>query len=178
MKTYTKIFLLGLAVVFIFALYRIIWRPPPTPVSQPATTASSEASITPLPNLYKVLRVVDGDTIEIEGGEKVRYIGINAPETVAPGKPVGCYGHEALNKNKELVEGKIVRLEKDISEKDKYGRLLRYVYLDNVFINDELVKTGYARVSTYPPDVKYQKLFLESEKYARENNLGLWGKCN
>ena len=132
----------------------------------------------------KVIRVIDGDTIEIEGGQKIRYIGINAPESVAPGKPLGCYGRESSAKNKELVEGKMVKLEKDVSETDKYNRLLRYVYVENpelvsgsLFVNDSLVREGFARVSTYPPDVKYQKMFLESEKYARQNNLGLWGKC-
>ena len=85
--------------------------------------------------LYNVIRVVDGDTIEIEGGQKVRYIGIDTPETVDPSRPVGCYGKEASDKNKELVEGKIVRLEKDISETDRYGRLLRYIYVGDIFVN-------------------------------------------
>lgn len=125
----------------------------------------------------KVTRVIDGDTIEITGGIKVRYIGINAPESVAPGKPVACFGIESSNKNKDLVLGKEVRLVKDVSETDKYGRLLRYVYVGDTFVNDELVREGYARASTYPPDVKFQDKFFESEKYARENNLGLWGNC-
>lgn len=80
----------------------------------------------------KVVRVIDGDTIEIEGGDRVRYIGIDTPETVDPRKPVQCYGQEASNKNKELVEGKTVELEKDVSETDKYGRLLRYVWLGDM----------------------------------------------
>ena len=154
-------------------------NPPTFPT--PITLSASDSA-----NLIKVTRVVDGDTIEIEGGAKVRYIGINAPESVAPGKPMGCFGKESSNKNIELVLGKEVRLEKDVSETDKYGRLLRYVYVEgpstssgqiSLFVNDELVKSGYARVSTYPPDVKYQDLFRQSEKYARENNSGLWGKC-
>lgn len=134
--------------------------------------------------LGKVVRIVDGDTFEIEGGQKVRLIGIDTPETVAPNKPVACFGQEASNKTKEIIMGQEVKLEKDISETDKYGRLLRYVYVANpeatsesVFVNDFLVKSGYAQVSTYPPDVKYQNLFLESQRYAKENNLGLWGKC-
>ena len=127
--------------------------------------------------LYKVTRVIDGDTIEIEGGKRVRYIGINTPETVDPRKKVECFGREASNKNKEFVEGQIVRFEKDISETDKYGRLLRYVYVDNQFINLELVKNGYAYSSTFPPDVKYQKVFLDAETTAREKNLGLWSSC-
>lgn len=148
---------------------------------QKSAIVSSEVPPTPQASISatyaKVTRVVDGDTVEITGGIRVRYIGMNAPESVASGKPVGCFGKEASDKNKELVQGKEVRLEKDVSETDKYGRLLRYVYVGDVFVNDELVREGYARVSTYPPDVKYQNQFLESEKYARENNLGLWGKC-
>ncbi len=133
---------------------------------------------------YKVTKVIDGDTIQIEGGYKIRYIGVDAPETVDPKRPVGCFGSQASDKNKELVLGKNVILEKDVSETDKFGRFLRYVYIANsetgsepIFVNDYLVRTGYARVSTYPPDVRYQEKFLESEKYARENNLGLWSQC-
>lgn len=138
---------------------------------------------TPAPTYSKVTRVFDGDTIEIEGGAKVRYIGIDAAE-VYPKRL--CFSDEALAKNRELVSGKVVKLEKDVSETDKYGRLLRYVFVEgpttssgqiSLFVNDFLVKSGFAKVMTVPPDVKYKDLFLESEKYARENNLGLWGKC-
>ena len=124
-----------------------------------------------------VTRVIDGDTIELENGERVRYLGINTPESVDPRKPVECFGKEASLKNKELVLNKKVVLEKDISEIDKYGRLLRYVYTDDAFVNLELIKQGYAQVATYPPDVKYHDLFLEAEKEARENKRGLWGNC-
>lgn len=113
-----------------------------------------------------VTRVIDGDTIELENGERVRYLGINTPESVDPRKPVECFGKEASLKNKELVLNKKVVLEKDISEIDKYGRLLRYVYVDGIFINLELIKQGYAQVAIYPPDVKYYDLFLEAEKEA------------
>lgn len=124
-----------------------------------------------------VTRVIDGDTIEIEGGQKVRYIGINTPETKDPRKEVECFGKEAAGENNKLVMGKRVKLEKDVSDKDKYGRLLRYVYVGELFINLELIKNGYAQIMTYPPDVKYQKDFLTAEKQAREQNLGLWSKC-
>jgi len=124
-----------------------------------------------------VIRVVDGDTIEIEGGKKIRYIGIDTPEVADPRKPVQCFGRDASAKNKELVEGKRVRLEKDVSETDKYGRLLRYVYVGNTFVNETLVKEGYAFSSPYPPDVKYQELFNQAEKEARAANSGLWGSC-
>ena len=136
-------------------------------------------------NKYKVIRVVDGDTIEVEvnaKAEKIRYIGVNTPETVDPRRPVQCFGKEASNENKRLVEGKEVILEKDVSETDKFKRLLRYVYLPlddgtTLFVNDYLVREGFAQVDTFPPDVKYQQRFLEAQKDARYNNMGLWAKC-
>ena len=124
-------------------------------------------------------RVVDGDTIVVKIGMdefKVRYIGIDTPETVDPNRPVGFFGKEASQKNTELVLAKNLQLEKDVSNTDKYGRLLRYVYLDDVMINAELVRLGYAKASTYPPDVKYATLFITMEQEARSNNRGLWAK--
>jgi len=129
-------------------------------------------------NFVLVTKVTDGDTIEIEGGQKVRYIGIDTPETVHPSKPVMCFGKEASNYNKDLVFGQKIRLEKDISETDKYGRLLRYVYLeDGTFVNLQLVKEGYATSYSYPPDIKFQQDFLSAEKLARDEGIGLWGEC-
>lgn len=126
---------------------------------------------------HQVLRVIDGDTILISTGENVRYTGIDTPETVDPRKPVEYFGKEAAEYNRKLVEKKKVRLELDVQERDKYGRLLAYVYLeDGTFVNTELVKHGYARVATYPPNVKYQDLFLKLEREARENNRGLWNE--
>jgi len=126
----------------------------------------------------QVTRVIDGDTIEasIDGKTyKVRYIGIDTPETVHPTKGVEEYGKEASAKNKELVGGEGVQLERDVSETDKYGRLLRYVYVGDLFVNAELVRLGYAQAVSYPPDVKYQDLFLELQREAREAGRGLWG---
>lgn len=147
-------------------------------------SSSSSASLV---NLEKVLvtRVIDGDTIEIDRNgelEKLRYIGINTPETVDPRRPVQCFGKEASAENKRLLEEKTVYLEKDISETDKFGRLLRYVYLplsdgSVIFVNDYLVKQGFANVSTFPPDVKYKDKFLVSQKEASDNLRGLWLKC-
>lgn len=121
----------------------------------------------------KCIRVIDGDTIEVkdESGTKykVRYIGIDTPETTED------YGDTATEKNKELVEDKIVKLEKDVSSTDKYGRILAYVYVGDIFINAYLVQEGYAQISTYPPDVKYADYFLELQQEAEENNKGLWG---
>lgn len=130
---------------------------------------------------FLVKRVVDGDTIELDNGEKVRYIGINTPESVDPRRKVECFGKEASVYNKELVEGKEVRLERDISERDTYGRLLRFVYLeDGTFVNEVLVREGYAFVSTYPPDVVKQDIFRQAELEARNEKRGLWNAstCN
>ena len=127
--------------------------------------------------LFRVARVIDGDTIELGNGERVRYIGIDTPETVDPRKPVQCFGVEASKKNKELVEGKSVRLEKDITDRDKYNRLLRYVWIGDTFVNLELVKQGFAQSYSYPPDIKYQDQFVGAQKEARETKTGLWGAC-
>jgi micrococcal nuclease len=121
-----------------------------------------------------VTKVFDGDTIEIEGGEKVRYMGVDAAE-IYPNPQ--CYAGEAFNRNKELVLGKVVRLEKDVSETDKYGRLLRFVYTGDIFVNDELTKNGFTKVMMVPPDVRNQNRFRRSENYAKENGLGLWMEC-
>lgn len=125
----------------------------------------------------RVTRVVDGDTIELEDGRKLRYIGIDTPETKHPQKGVECYGQEAYQKNKELVEGKIVSLEKDVNETDRYGRLLRYVWLEEKMVNLTLVEQGYAHAVSYPPDIKYQEKFRQSETQARAYQKGLWASC-
>lgn len=128
--------------------------------------------------LYKVVRVIDGDTIELENEERIRYIGIDTPETVDPRKSVQCFGVEASKKNKELTEGKLVRLEKDITDRDKYNRLLRYVWVGDTFVNLELVKQGFAQSYSYPPDIKYQNQFVQAQREAREAKVGLWGACS
>lgn len=159
----------------------------PTPIARiitisPVPTAETlgeqtQASPSGDTQTFIVARVVDGDTIKLASGQTIRYIGIDTPETKDPRRGVQCYGKEAYEKNKELVEGKQVVLEKDISETDRYGRLLRYVYINGVFINDYLVREGFAHASTYPPDVKYQEQFRNAQKEARENNKGLWALC-
>lgn len=135
------------------------------------------------PQLFLVERVIDGDTLQLSNRQTVRYIGIDTPEIVDTRKKMQCFGIEAAEKNKELAEGKNVRLEKDVSEVDRYGRLLRYVYVqsledsEEVFINDYLVRNGFAHTSSFPPDIKYQSQFRDSQNYARLNNLGLWASC-
>jgi micrococcal nuclease len=107
-------------------------------------------------------------------GDEVRYIGINTPEI----ENNDCYATEAAKANSDLVLGKSVTLVKDASETDKYGRLLRYVYTGDTFINDELVKNGCARVMSISPDIKFESTFLASEKFAKDNLLGFWRKCS
>jgi micrococcal nuclease len=115
-----------------------------------------------------VTRVIDGDTIVIEGGYHVRYIGVDAPESGE------FYYLEAKQMNEELVAGKNVRLERDISDKDSYGRLLRYVYVDDDFVNAEMVRQGCAWAIAYPPDVKYQVYLEAMEEEARQSKRGIW----
>jgi micrococcal nuclease len=105
----------------------------------------------------------------------VRYIGIDTPETVDPRRPVGCFGREASERNRQLVKDKTVGLEKDISETDDFGRLLRYVWVGDVMVNAALVEAGYALASTYPPDVRYADQFASLQARARESQSGLWG---
>lgn len=139
----------------------------PTPTQTPVSTS------TPFTVTVKVTKVIDGDTIVIDTGQKIRYIGMDTPET----ETNECYATEASEINKSLVLGKEVRLEKDVSETDKYGRLLRYVYVGDILIDDYLVKNGYAKTMNIKPDIKYKEQLLMSEKYAKENKLGLWEKC-
>jgi micrococcal nuclease len=130
----------------------------------------------------QVLSVTDGDTIRVSiDGRSVaiRYIGIDTPETVDPRTSVECFGREATAFNRQLVEGTFVELEKDVSELDRFGRTLRYVWIERgsqtVMVNEELVRNGYATSSTYPPDVKYQERFHGLEAAARTGGIGLWG---
>ena len=125
---------------------------------------------------YKVKRVVDGDTILLTNGERVRLIGVDTPETKHPQKPVQRFGKEAYLFTKRMVEGKEVRLEYDWQRRDKYNRLLAYVYLlDGTFLNAEIIKQGYGFAYTRFP-FKYLEEFRGYEREARENKRGLWRK--
>jgi endonuclease YncB( thermonuclease family) len=122
---------------------------------------------------------VDGDTIKVDiAGTvySVRYIGIDCPEVSQDGGAYDWMALEATEANRRLVEGQVVYLEKDVSETDRYGRLLRYVYLPaGLLVNAELVRLGYAQASTYPPDVHYQALFVDVQREAQAADRGLWG---
>ena len=174
-----KLFSRSVLILIILVLVSSVFlknSPKSNSVPEKVATSSSQ-QVKQKGDLVLVKRVVDGDTIELDSGQKVRYIGINTPETVDPRTTVQCFGREASAKNKELVEGKKVRLEKDVSETDQYGRLLRYVWVDSVFVNDYLVKEGFAYATAYPPDVKYQALFSSSQTSAQANKKGLWATC-
>lgn len=185
-----KLRFLGLALIllivggilFFYGLNQVKSNAPKELVNEVAPTISSVQNIPEQQEEAFVKRIVDGDTIELSSGEKVRYVGIDTPETVDPRRAVGCFGKEASNENKKLVEGKTVLLKKDISDRDKFDRLLRLVYLKQddgnlIFVNDYLIRQGFAKVSTYPPDVKFASQFVEAEKEARENQRGLWKMC-
>lgn len=121
---------------------------------------------------FLVTRVIDGDTIQLADGRKLRYLGLDAPETR------DCFAQQASQKNKELVEGQHVSLKKDVSETDRYGRLLRYVYVGNVFVNDVLVREGYALAHPWPPDVAHRDQLRQAQAEAKNKQKGLWLACN
>lgn len=142
---------------------------------------SGGGSPVPLPpcGWSKLVRVVDGDTIVVRlAGEEetVRYIGVDTPETSHPTRGVEPFGPEATAANRALVEGRRLCLERDITIRDRYGRLLRYVWReDGTLINEALLAQGMAQVVTYPPDVKYvESRFLPAQAEARNAGLGIW----
>jgi micrococcal nuclease len=127
-----------------------------------------------------VVRVVDGDTIEVRFRGRtldVRLIGVDTPETVAPGEPVECYGPAASRFTEQSLEGERVRLEFDVERTDRFGRTLAYVWLGDELFNETLVARGFAQVSTFPPNVKYVDQFVDAERDARRAERGLWGSA-
>jgi micrococcal nuclease len=155
-----------------------IWQSFTGAMQQPATVRQAEQH-------YQVLKVVDGDTLTIDYNSKrqtLRLIGINTPETVDPRRPVECFGKEASDKAKELMEGKHVRIELDSTQGtyDTFQRLLTYVYTEGgTFVNKYMIEQGYAYEYTYDEPYKYQTEFKEAERQAKSSNRGLWapGVC-
>jgi micrococcal nuclease len=130
----------------------------------------------------QVVRVVDGDTIRVRldgRSERVRYIGVDTPESVKPGTPVQCYAKRAAEANAALVAGRSVRLVGDVEHRDRFGRLLAYVYRepDGAFVNAQLVRDGYARTLTIAPNVAHARQFAQLARTARRSGRGLWRAC-
>lgn len=119
-------------------------------------------------NGFKVERIIDGDTIVLKDGRTVRYIGIDTPERGE------SYYAEATEANRRLVEGEKLKLELDVEEKDRYGRTLAYIYVDDTFVNVQLIREGYARAYPYPPNIKYKDVFSKAEVEARQRGVGIW----
>ena len=164
-------------------------RPRVLPLLLAAATAASAASgCGPLglaeqaspgrERTVRVDRVVDGDTLA-SGDERIRLIGVDTPETKKPGTPVQCFGRQDTALTEELVEGRRVGLELDVEERDRYGRLLAYVHRasDDLDLNAELVRRGYALQLTIPPNVRHADRYRRLARRARERRLGLWSTC-
>jgi micrococcal nuclease len=129
-----------------------------------------------------VVRVVDGDTIRVLVGnreERVRYIGIDTPESVKGGTPVQCFAERAARENARLVAGREVRLVTDVEARDRFGRLLAYVYRtpDGTLVNEALVRRGFARTLTIAPNVRFAERFARAAREARRSGRGLWSAC-
>jgi micrococcal nuclease len=155
--------------------------------ARPSTAAAATDAAEPLAPVgeieeARVVRVVDGDTLIIDrgqGNERLRYIGIDAPESVKPNTPVEFFAKEASHANAALVEGRTIWLETDVSDRDRFDRLLRYAWLREgdgwVFVNLELVRRGFAHAVSFPPDVRWLDTFRAAEREARDASIGLWG---
>lgn len=133
----------------------------------------------------KVSKVVDGDTIELRDGRKVRYLNIDTPESKKVNTPVQCYALDAYQFNKSKIENREIWILPDKEDEDRYGRSLRFIFLSEAdtnsiekSLNAELVKLGYARTSIYKPNNTYQDIFYKLQKEAENQKVGLWGKCN
>lgn len=186
-KTVGKVF--GLAILICFIMIGLTApktdaKPAVLPVETPKTETKASAETASKPQLLNVLKVVDGDTIDVETIGRIRLIGMDTPETVDPRTVVQCFGQEATNKANELLAGKKVTLETDpvSGDKDTYGRSLRYVFLeDGTNFDKFMISEGYAHEYTYNSiPYKYQVDFKAAEVQARNAGKGLWAasSCN
>lgn len=152
----------------VLQLVSVLWSLPETAVSLPTATTTAA-----------VVRVIDGDTIDVDEGQgvyRVRYIGIDTPEPYAGEEPE-CFSTEATAANVSYVEGKQVVLVADTEYEDTYNRALRYVYVGDTHINEQLVAEGYATTLTIPPNTRFSERFTTLEQQAREEGRGLWDAC-
>ena len=156
---------------------------PPTAAIGPAPSTSALEPVQDLEGPYAVARVVDGDTIHVQtpsGDVTVRLIGIDTPETVAPGRPVGCYGPESSAEVRRLLDGRSVYLEPDSSPDavDKYGRTLAYVWLTPTdSVNLDLVADGFASEYLYRTPYHHHDAFVAAQASAQAAGLGMWSAC-
>lgn len=158
------------------------------PQATGSTDSRSESATPGQRATARVIRVVDGDTILVrqtstDGDERgasvrVRYIGVDTPESVKPDSPVECFGKEAASANRRLVEGRTVELVSDRERYDKYGRTLAFVYVNGNFVNAELIKNGFAETIEIPPNTSKAAEFAALERVAMRTNKGLWGACD
>jgi len=125
---------------------------------------------------FKVVYIYDGDTVKLSNGEKVRYIGIDTPEMNYNNPPAEYFAQEAKEYNAKLVLGKKVKLEFDVVKRDKYGRLLAYVYIDGKHISQDMIERGFAKVLMIPPNLKFADYFLTLQNLAKEEKRGIWSK--
>lgn len=165
---------LAFVMLFGLGLFQVIGVQTELETSWPQLPKISDLAQAGVATEYTVTRVVDGDTVILSNGEYVRYIGIDTPEIFPQ---VECYAEAAVERNKELVEGKTVRLIRDVSDRDKFDRLLRYVFVDGVFVNQVLVEEGFALAVVYPPDLAHASDFTSAQNAAHSLNKGVWKNC-
>lgn len=179
-KNRTKfLIILFLFLLFFFSFFFIFKFPRPQ-----LTTHNSQPNITPTPTILRekayVNYVFDGDTIELQGKITLRLLGIDAPETANKYTKFKeeCFAGDSAKIAKELMTGQDIETEKDAEDKDMYGRILRYVWVDDIFVNEFLVRNGYARVEERNKlNLKYQSLLTAAEQEAKKEKRGMWGKC-
>lgn len=166
---------LAFALLFLLGLFQVVGAQTSTQAHWPELPILSDLAEAGVFNKeITVTRVVDGDTVILSNGEYLRYTGIDTPE-IFPEEE--CYAQAATQRNKELVEGKVVQLVRDVSDRDKFGRLLRYVYVDGVFVNQVLIAEGYATAVVYPPDTAHVDEFTSAQTAAQSLRKGMWKKC-
>jgi micrococcal nuclease len=172
-------FFAGLGVGFLLLLMALgaapQWRAALALRLAPATTPQAVAPPAGS-EIARVVSVIDGDTIIIESGERVRYLGVDTPETVNPNTPPQFYGREATERNRELVEDQTVMLLRDVEDRDRYGRLLRHVFVGNTWVNAELVRYGFGFATFVPPNSSYHGYLTLLEQQAKTERLGVWSE--
>lgn len=166
----TILSLTGAAGIAALAIAAIWFMQSSAESSAPQATGGSFQSV-------RVARVIDGDTIELYGGTVVRYLSMDTPETVKPNTPVECMGPEASARNKQLVDGKTIEILSDKEDADRFGRKLRYVFADKVFVNAQLVWEGLARASIFDSDERFAQTIVQFERAARDAQRGGWKTC-